>query len=95
MDHYRDLLRRAELWATGATIHDVKQLTGTIRTAMDALSDRKRKDVVGDKRRWAELMLARYARTLEDFVGHGDYKRAWRENPESAQEKELYAKLYP
>jgi hypothetical protein len=97
MNDYRDLLRRAELWATGATIHNVKQLSGSIEMAVMALSDEKRarKDMKGAKGKWCEMWLARLARTLEDWMGHGDYRRAQRDNPETAEEKRLHDEAFP
>lgn len=73
-----DIVRRAELWATGATIHDVKGLIGLYRSAVFIL-DKGPKDE--EQRRRAEDYGETARRRLEAFMAHGDYRRATRENP--------------
>lgn len=76
-----DLVRRAELWATGATIHDVKQLLGCYRSACEALDSPRAKRA--SKRKIESIKAFRdwAVKTLEAFMSHGDYKKANRDNP--------------
>lgn len=78
-----DVVRRAELWATGATIHDVKSLIGSYRTAC-AVLDRKAgyRDVTEPGvRRWALECMACWRETLEAYMRHGDYRKARLDHP--------------
>lgn len=82
-----DILRRIELWATGATIHNVRGLIGQYRTWADIVDH-------PDKYPWltpeavaeAERNLATVARTMREYMGHGDYRRARRDNPLEGEE---------
>lgn len=73
-----DVIRRAELWATGATIHDVKGLIGLYRAAIEAL-DRRR--ISKRDRRFALELMACAIGTINDFIGHGNYRKARIDNP--------------
>jgi len=74
-----DIIRRAELWATGATIHDVKGLIGMYRMATAVLDDPRAK---GKKRRRLALETMVCAlETLTDFMSHGNYRKARIDNP--------------
>lgn len=73
-----DLVLRAETWATGATIHDVKGLLGHYRHAIYALNTQKGSRA---RRKAIRITVAVLAKTLEEFMSHGDYSRARRDNP--------------
>lgn len=78
-----DVIRRAQLWATGATIHDVNSLIGLYRTAtavLDRLPGVRSVDEPG-VRRWALELVACAFGQLSDFMRHGDYRKAKIENP--------------
>lgn len=80
-----DILRRIELWATGATIHDAKGLIGHYRTFAHFLDNGP--DEGRSKEDWercrelARKNLPVLAATMEDFMRHGDYRKARRDNP--------------
>ena len=73
-----DLIRRAELWATGATIHNVKNLIGAYRSALGAIKQARH---TNRHRLWMLVASEVYAAQLEAYMRHGDYRRANRENP--------------
>ncbi len=73
-----DLIRRVELWCTGATIHNAKNLIGAYRASLGAARQDRH-----SRRRWL-WYLARadtYAAQLESWMRHGDYSRARDANP--------------
>lgn len=74
-----DLIRRAELWATGATIHNVKSLIGHYRAACEVLLAKPERpaQVVA----FARAFAAWAHKTLTEFMAHGDYQKACRDNP--------------
>lgn len=79
-----DIIRRAELWATGATIHDVKGLIGAYRTATAAI-DGWTKDG-RYKNGWKDCgfaieFMAVILNQLNAFMQHGDYRKACRDFP--------------
>lgn len=74
-----DLIRAAELWATGATIHDVKSLIGGIRVFCEALNRTKYTGSMPLNE--VREHLDRECKTLCEFMVHGNYRRARRENP--------------
>ncbi len=73
-----DLIRRAEQWATGATIHNVKNLIGAYRSALGAIRQERH---TNRHRLWMLVASEVYAAQLEAYMRHGDYRRARRENP--------------
>lgn len=77
-----DIVRRAQLWATGATIHDVNGLIGSYRSAADALDGWLSKPDADPVLVRFGLEFMNYARcALEDFMRHGDYRKAVEDNP--------------
>lgn len=76
-----DIIRRAELWATGATIHDVKGLIGLYRSGTCVLDGVKGWRHDEEARAQAELNIDVARRRLEAFMSHGDYSKACRDNP--------------
>ncbi len=72
---YEVLIREAHQWATGATIHDVNGLIGAIQAGVEYFKAKR-----GHYPEAADD-LRRHAKTLREFMAHGDYKRARRENP--------------
>ncbi len=73
-----DIIRRAELWATGATIHDVKHLIGMYRAGVCAMDDPLLDE---DRKRYAEILMNWAYKCLTEFMEHGDYRKAKRDNP--------------
>ena len=76
-----DLVFRAETWATGATIHDVKGLLGHYRMSIYALNHEKPATWNRARRKAIRDTMRIIAKTLDEFISHGDYSRAIRENP--------------
>lgn len=78
-----DIVRRAELWATGATIHDVRGIIGMYRSATGVLDGSKwsasRKEP-GMERFALELMVCAIE-TLARYMSHGDYRKARIDTP--------------
>lgn len=85
-----DILRRIELWATGATIHNVKGLIGLYRTFAAVLDDPKKYkgSELGRNLDRCRQDLAVVAKTMEDWMAHGDYRKARRDNPLSNEQEE-------
>lgn len=73
-----DIERRAELWATGATIHNVKNLLGWRRSCVSALKQLRHDDA---RRRYFEETLVCADKTIEQYMGHGNYLKARDDNP--------------
>lgn len=75
-----DIIRRAQLWATGATIHDINCLIGMYRSATAALDGVHGMDTRAQRepkiRRFALEMMVCAANTLAAFMQHGDYRKA-------------------
>jgi hypothetical protein len=86
-----DIIREIEMWATGATIHDVKGLIGLFRTADMGVEKRKHADVPPGRDYCIALREAARTRMLS-FMAHGDYRRATREHelPEPPKEGEMW-----
>lgn len=79
MDTEEDgLIAEAQLWATGATIHDVKSLIGDYRAFTECAN---RPGETPKRIEWAEFHARLTVKRLREFMAHGDYKRAMRENP--------------
>ncbi len=74
-----DIVRRAQLWATGATIHDVNQMTGNYCSQCQAL-DCIAKTGVGDRRGFLEWM-AWSREVLEEFMRCGNFRKAREKYP--------------
>lgn len=75
-----DIVRRAQLWATGATVHDTNELIGLYRDAiykLDRHPDPKWK--TPPFRRYALELMVCYANRLAAFMSHGDSKKARRD----------------
>jgi hypothetical protein len=75
-----DLIRRAEQWATGATIHDVKAVIGLYRSGLIIANDPHGR-ASPRKRLWGLALADVATARLEAFMRHGDRRRADRENP--------------
>jgi hypothetical protein len=84
-----DILRRIELWATGATIHDVRSLMGHYRVCIYILDRPEAYQKNGDygaKCDLARATITVLAKTMEEFMSHGDYRKARRDNPLPGEE---------
>ncbi len=68
-----DLIPRARLAATGATIHDTNVYIGHIRNAHSILN---KKDATEGNIRWANSLLKIYRSKLEILIATGDPKKA-------------------
>lgn len=77
-EYDNDLIRQAELWATGATIHDVKTLIGMLRSASHVFH---KPNGTPRKRAFAEDMMKAANARLVDFMRHGNYTKACDDNP--------------
>lgn len=75
-----DIVRRAQLWATGATIHDVNGLIGLYQVAVAALDCDNGSKMSKNRRYALETMACAYG-SLEHFMSHGDYRKARKANP--------------
>src|SRR4051812_27711523 len=73
-----DIIRRAELWATGSTIHDVKGLIGLYRSAIHVLDNPD--SFASEQIEHAEELCEVARCTLEDFMRSGDYRKARTDN---------------
>ncbi len=75
-----DIVRRAQLWATGATIHDVNGLIGMYRSATAAIDGLHGMDTRAVKepavRRFAIEVMVCAVNRLAAFMQHGDYRKA-------------------
>ncbi len=75
-----DLLRRIDLWATGATIHNVKNLKGAYRSAWQIIeSDSER--ATPEKKAYYLIFQEAIAKQMAAYMLHGDYKKAGRDFP--------------
>ena len=72
-----DVVRRAELWATAATIHNVKGLIGLYRSGTGSLDHPHAWTV----RRYALEVMVCGLESLEALMRHGDYRKARIETP--------------
>jgi hypothetical protein len=83
---FESLQCRAQLWATGATVHDVRCLLGPIEMTVAGLKERWHRNPA--MLRWVDQYQAVLVKTLEEFMAHGDYRKARRENPEPEAPRE-------
>lgn len=70
-----DIVRQAELWATGATIHNVKNAIGFFRSLVVIAHKRPSDEATAD--------VAAARQFVADYMSHGDYMKAKRDNPTS------------
>lgn len=73
-----NLIRRAELWATGATIHNVKNTIGAYRAALAGANSTL---CSARHRLWMLALSEVHVAALEAYMRHGDYRKASRDNP--------------
>ncbi len=79
-----DTCERLLQWATAATIHDAKNLVGCFRSCQAALlQPRHGAEKKARIARSAEALL----RTMEQWMEHGDYRRARKDNPLPIEEE--------
>lgn len=75
-----DIIRRAQLWATGATIHDVNCLIGCYCAATAAIDGAAHADSRAKKdpkvRRFAIEFMVCSLNRLAAFMQHGNYRKA-------------------
>lgn len=73
-----DIVRRAQLWATGSTIHEVNGLIGTYRGCIHWLDN---PDISLEDKELIEEDRQTAYRRLSDFMKHGNYRLACEDNP--------------
>lgn len=73
-----DIVRRAQMWATGATIHNINGLIGVLRAAWMGMNSTTASSA---KKMWAESLAICMCCTIEQYMRHGDYKKAREDNP--------------